>query len=514
MTDSIIDRIRAAQNLPTLPAVAIEVLELVNDDDVEAHDLAGVIGRDPALAARILRFANSSLYGLPRKVATLQEALKILGRRTVRVMVLGFSVVDIVNRNKTGGFDYPSFWRRSLATASAARLLAEARCPPNADETFVAGLLADVGMLAAWQCAKDLYEPVLALISAGQMPLHDIEAHVLGVTHADIGAALLDQWGLPHALAAVVKTHHEPMEAFLFDDPAKAVVNRTVQAAAMIGDLMASQPTVDAIHECNDRVTHNLPIDLPALQDVLDRLHGTVTETAALLDVPVGRIPHYQEIQAEAISQLASLTVEMEIERADLARREEAVRKKLAELNSVNRELVQAAWRDSLTGVANRAAMEDRIAQACDHAQTQQCPLGLLLLDLDRFKKLNDTFGHQIGDEALRQVGKCLSRFADDAKFAARYGGEEFAMIVAGLSAIEFRELAEEIRRSIQQMRVRVGKRDIGITASIGAAHVQPHDPELVPERLIERADQCLYRAKQTGRNRVVCWISRTALHR
>jgi diguanylate cyclase (GGDEF)-like protein len=193
-----------------------------------------------------------------------------------------------------------------------------------------------------------------------------------------------------------------------------------------------------------------------------------------------------------------------ELERAQSAQREQAARQEVEELNHRNRELAERVATDGLTGVGNRAALEERLAVECANARENRTGLGLLMLDLDRFKRLNDTFGHQIGDEALQLVGACLNKLASDRRFPARYGGEEFVLVVSGCGPYEFRRLAESLRADIQAISIPFGQKRIAITASIGAAYLEFSDPDLNPKGLIRRADECLYEAKHTGRNRVV----------
>ena len=119
MSAAIIDKIRKADNLPSLPTVAMEVLRMTQVEDVSAADIALVVQQDPALTGKILKVVNSSLFGMPREISSVQQAMVVLGLRTVKVMVLSFSLVDSMNTKTAGGLDLESFWRRSL-TASAA----------------------------------------------------------------------------------------------------------------------------------------------------------------------------------------------------------------------------------------------------------------------------------------------------------------------------------------------------------------------------------------------------------
>ena len=149
MGAEILERIRAIEELPSLPAVAVEVLRLTQSENASVAQIAQVIQRDPALTCKLLKTANSSLFGMPRTISSVQQAMMVLGLRTVKVLVLGFSLVEAMNGEKSGQFDYVAYWRRSLTTAIAARLLAEKHNRDLADEAFVSGLLCDIGIMAA-----------------------------------------------------------------------------------------------------------------------------------------------------------------------------------------------------------------------------------------------------------------------------------------------------------------------------------------------------------------------------
>ena len=162
------------------------------------------------------------------------------------------------------------------------------------------------------------------------------------------------------------------------------------------------------------------------------------------------------------------------------------------------------AHTDSLTGIANRKCFDHELRTAADEAAASARPLSLLLADIDHFKQFNDTFGHQVGDQVLRLVAEVLTRSVKGRDRAARYGGEEFAVILPQTELDGARRLAEQIRRTVAGNRIRskATGQDLGhITLSIGCAQYVPGEPLT---RLIQRADEALYRAKRAGRNRVL----------
>ena len=157
---------------------------------------------------------------------------------------------------------------------------------------------------------------------------------------------------------------------------------------------------------------------------------------------------------------------------------------------------------DGLTGVRRRGAFDRRIADELVRARTFKTTFGLMLLDIDHFKSLNDRYGHPFGDQVLKRVGAVLNASVYETDFVARYGGEEFAIILPRAEPAGALRKAEAIRAAIEAERFPVGFEELQITISIGLAHF-PRDAG-TPEELVAGADAALYAAKSAGRNRVV----------
>ena len=160
------------------------------------------------------------------------------------------------------------------------------------------------------------------------------------------------------------------------------------------------------------------------------------------------------------------------------------------------------AMEDGLTGLLNRRAFDLELARAISNADRRTGKLALLLLDLDHFKKLNDTYGHPAGDAALRGTAQTLARLLRKGDVAARYGGEEFVVILPEADAAGAAPLAERIRQAVEAQQLVFEGARLAVTASFGLA-VWPGDGK-TQEALLAAADRALYAAKQAGRNRVV----------
>lgn len=495
MSQEIVDRVLASPALPSMPGVALRVVELTQQEDVSVNEIVGVIRNDPALTAKLLQTANSPLFGLSRKVGSLEQATVILGLRSVKVMALSFSLVTAMQKSQVSDFDYKRYWRRSMTTAVAAKLFAQEHKVVRQDECFVGGLLTDIGLLAARQCVPELYGPVLAQFAAAPRPIQEIEAEMLGVTHPHISAAMLRKWSLPDMLCDAMAAHHgEGLRAL----PERTrMIAEVLYAASLVGELFCGDVDGGKLDDIKARCLSLIPMPPENLEKILDELQSNVSQMASLFQVEIGEGISYEDLRTQATLLLATISISAEMERAQATSRADAVQLKLEEVN-------QRASTDGLTQVANRLAFDEHLASVRARAIEAGESLGLIMIDIDHFKRLNDTYGHQAGDEALRQVGRCLMRRCADPAFPARYGGEEFAVVVTGPSERALRELAEEVRREIGRIYFVFGRDPVTFTASLGAVHVDLGADRSTPAEIIERADMCLYEAKRSGRNRVV----------
>ncbi len=181
------------------------------------------------------------------------------------------------------------------------------------------------------------------------------------------------------------------------------------------------------------------------------------------------------------------------------------------EVEEANRQLQYLTAIDGLTLIANRRTLDSTLATEWVRAQRKQQSLSLLMIDVDHFKRFNDTFGHPAGDSCLRQVAETLrSHVRRPGDLAARYGGEEFAVVLSGTDAHDALLIAENIRMEILSLSIPHPESNHGhVTVSIGCATLVP-ERSGSPSLLYERADQALYRSKRSGRNRVMAWSPET----
>ncbi|BAZ92815.1 diguanylate cyclase [Thiohalobacter sp. COW1] len=170
------------------------------------------------------------------------------------------------------------------------------------------------------------------------------------------------------------------------------------------------------------------------------------------------------------------------------------------ELEQANAQLAQLSRTDRLTGLNNRGYWEECLHQEFARFQRSKTPCSLIMFDIDHFKAVNDTHGHQAGDEVIRVTAATLRETIRTTDIAGRYGGEEFAIILTDTDAACARYVAERLRRKIEALTVKYEDKVIDHTISLGVAEL---GPELsTPQQWLEQADQALYRAKEGGRNR------------
>ncbi len=175
---------------------------------------------------------------------------------------------------------------------------------------------------------------------------------------------------------------------------------------------------------------------------------------------------------------------------------------------SLQEELRILSITDPLTGCYNRSYLNEHLTTEIKRARRYKHALSMILCDIDFFKKVNDTYGHQAGDHVLKELIICIKKlFRDKIDWISRYGGEEFIIILPETDNIGGRSFAEKVRAAVSLMKINLAdNRKISITASFGAVSFTPDTPEkkITPELMIKEADKCLYQAKAEGRNRVV----------
>jgi putative nucleotidyltransferase with HDIG domain len=205
--------ITGIRNLPTLPVVISKLTKLLADPDTSVKQVTGVLAEDQALTAKLLKLANSSYYGFAGQIASISQAVVMLGFGGVRDVALSASVIDLFSAGRGGGcpteelFPVTGFWEHSIGVGVACRMLARQGKLGDPEEAFVAGLLHDIGKLVMLVHMPDELLPVLRECAGGPLPFTEAESRH-GISHAALGRLLVEQWKLPERISEPVGFHH------------------------------------------------------------------------------------------------------------------------------------------------------------------------------------------------------------------------------------------------------------------------------------------------------------------
>jgi two-component system, cell cycle response regulator len=247
------------------------------------------------------------------------------------------------------------------------------------------------------------------------------------------------------------------------------------------------------------KANRSLPFIPIVIQTALDTTADKVVGLDSGADDYITKPIDLTELEARIRSMLRIKSLQEEIER------------QRAELYAINDQLVRIAHTDSLTGVDNRRRLEERLGETFEHSRRLQEPFACVMCDLDKFKSVNDTYGHQAGDEVLRQFAQLLLDHAREIDWVGRYGGEEFMLILPGATPDAAVAFAERMRKAVEGRTFSFAGTVIRRTVSCGVAG-WPHPQIRDVEALIRAADNGLYAAKSGGRNRVVRWDAEASI--
>jgi len=210
IAQSLEEALSNVKNLPTLPALAVRLLELLNDPNSSVRNINDVMGKDPSLAATILRIVNSSYYGLRHHVTSLTHALSLLGYRAIKNVVLTAAASGLFRvRNCTPCFDATAFSLHSVASAATCRYVAHYSGAIDPETAYSLGLLHDIGKLTLDQCYPKEYFSAVMSARRQHKASYLLEREVCGYTHAEVGEALVRLWKLPDMLAGAIGRHHD-----------------------------------------------------------------------------------------------------------------------------------------------------------------------------------------------------------------------------------------------------------------------------------------------------------------
>lgn len=495
-------KIWSLAQLPSLPTVAQTLLKLTSNPETELRQIVQVVKTDPAISAKIVKAANSTFFGVRSEVKGIERAVSLLGPSVSNSLALSFGLSASASAPSPMAVHFNHCWRQSIIQAIAAEEIAQRVAPASADDFSLSGLLLEVGRLALLTVFESDYRPVLEAVRDGKLSLVQIEEEWLGIQHADVGARLMEHWKMPVGVVEAIRWHHAPL-AILEDQRTSEhfpIVAATA-VAACAGEVLCVKSS-EQERERLDRLARSL-------------LHWRFEETAeflrqtelswerhsSLLQIEDTGSP--AELMMQANEQLVRLTLRAHVACTQATLRQQLAEQERRDLEFQNKQLQKQALHDPLTKVYNRQFFDEMLETEAKRCIRCASPIGLIFADVDHFKQINDTYGHQFGDVVLMQMVKVFANSIRNSDVLARFGGEEFVILVNQPTERGLERLAEKIRRRVEDESFLFGDMRVPVTVSLGAAIAVPgrEDSDL-PHRLIAAADACLYDAKRGGRNR------------
>jgi diguanylate cyclase (GGDEF)-like protein len=495
ITQELRTRIESCHNLPSPPGVATRIIELANDPEADIARIADVLSLDPAITAKILRIANSPMYARQRKTENLRQALMVVGLNATISLALSFSLLKSWQADQAGGLDYPLYWRRALLAAMTSHVLARVIGVKDGEELLLACLIQDIGVMALDRAIPDLYSG-LGEAQGRAAALIEREKERLGVDHAAVSGWLLERWQFPERTQQVVAASHEP-ERFP-KNSANAVFARCVALSGMIAELFLDTGGARGFGDVARCAETYFEIDKEGFGELLTDVGKMIPDAERIFETEILSQARSEEILEEAREALMLRNLQALQAVDQLKTSAESLEKRTQRLEESNK-------RDPLTNLFNRSYLDHYLKDAFQSSDKANEPLSVAFADLDKFKSVNDTYGHAMGDQILVTTANILKANVRGADVVARYGGEEFVLVFPHTEYALLKTICERIVRAFRETRHDVGtRRDLGVTISIGMATHNDGRRFRSAEELLKAADKALYTAKLQGRNRSV----------
>ncbi len=469
-------------------AAATKIIQAAVRPDCSAAELGELAQSDPAFALRVLSVVNSPAFSLSRKVDDVRQAVSLIGVRGLRNLALSLVVSDMVPMGEAGRVLLGNSLRRALAARALGIALGERR----ADGHFTTGLFLESGLLARARDDAAGAAEVAMSPAAHRVVRERADGHV---PHPVAGAKLAEEYMLPPETIEAIKHHHD---AEMPDAPAAKVAWVAERVAAVFEGGATSAAKEAAISAAGQ-----LGVAEAQVETILKELPAEVSDAAGAFDRDVGEQADLDSLILDANRTLVDLNGQYEA----LIRKLETV---IAEKEQLEQQLRQAnaqleadSLTDSLTGLPNKRALGEALTRDLSRADRESQHLSLVVVDVDHFKKFNDTYGHATGDVVLESVGKMLRDCVRAGDVPARFGGEEFVVVLPNTDPAGAKIVAERMRTRLEQLEVPGPSGALRVTASFGVASVQGPGCGKKQQELFERADAALYEAKRAGRNNV-----------
>ncbi|NOQ41696.1 MAG: HDOD domain-containing protein [Desulfuromusa sp.] len=507
--EDVIQRVIETGSLPTLSTVASKLIHITGKEETTIYDISKLIAQDVSLSIKILKVVNSSFYNFPNEVRTIQQAVAILGTNAVRSLVLSFSFLNMERPQHGAGFHYKRFWEESLAAAVASKLIMSKVSDQDPDEVFTVSLLQNLGKLILACAYRETYDQLLAEAAGSEKRLLELEDERIGANHAYVGGEAAKLWNFPDSLAIPILHHHDP-DSYTGDDVELKTEIGVVHLAALLANIMYSGNPIDYHAPFRERAQKMFKLDTGSIDEILEQANKEVAKAAKYFGLNIAGTGSIPEILQQANIELSLLNMSYEQINRELVQSKMQLEKLTSELEEKNTYLEAIANLDGLTQIYNHRYFQESLDKEISRSIRHENELGLILADIDNFKKFNDFYGHQAGDYVLKEVASLCTGVIREYDLMARYGGEEFVFILPETNQADALTVAEKIRATIEQYPFIYEGNDYRVTSSFGVAVFSGGGKLMKKTELIEQADNALYVAKKKGRNRVEAYAEKS----
>jgi diguanylate cyclase (GGDEF)-like protein len=475
--ENLLQQILERDDLPSPPGVAQRLLELYSQDDIEISEMSKVIGADPVLAAKLIDYCNSPILARARRTQTIDQAIVAIGLRAVKMIGLSFSLMQTDPKNQ-GAFDYGQFWNQSLATAIMARTIS-GHLRRDKDVAFLTGLVLNIGQLAMAQVFGNQYLEIIDRANEENHSLVQLEMEEWSVDHYELGGYMLDNWKFPTDMANAVKFRGKS------DRKHEESVLVLILAEQIAEMLFVQNTRVERINAIKQEVEIKLGIESEDFDTLFDEAVAFWTEYAKLLNFDCSNATTFEQLESRARRSIAELSLGIQTENSRMLEE--------------NTQLRTNILIDPLTGLKNRRAYDNEAMAEFERCKRCRSSFVMMVIDIDHFKAINDTYGHAAGDTILVRVAESLVDHVRRYDSVYRIGGEEFVIILADCAADVARSAAERFRKAVEDLEVEIDGQIHRVTVSIGVRCCNTSDASL--EQVFDHADKLMYQAKTRGRN-------------
>jgi diguanylate cyclase (GGDEF)-like protein len=472
--------LRLVGKLDIQPGPLMAVMQASPDDP---ERVANALQQSSPLSARVLSVTNSAAIGVVGEISDIRRAVLHMGAARSRLIAMAFGIHMLTQETGLDPEIAHRMWVNSLEKACLAKHVAEATNSDHADHAYTLGLIQDIGLSALRAINPAFYQQVDAKRNGGE-PLHILEQQHFGIDHAQAGNHLLQQWDASPLLCEEILNHHQP------------VLIRNDTSPANLGNLIAGMLPHDCESMTPDRMEWLIAVHGQFLSEAYnspEALIKTATRSAQKIHSSA------TSVRIDAAARLRMLN-EIEADTADMVRQLCVMETQLTHQHQQVSTLQFEAMTDPLTQVLNRRGFNRLAERRMQTAVERDLPICAMVLDLDGFKQINDTHGHEAGDRMLIELAQQVRKNIDSSDLFGRLGGDEFAILQINVDHKIARRIAHRVVETCMGHMVDLGDgKQAPLRFSVGAATCNRPNRDISIADLISTADEAMYVNKRSG---------------